>query len=447
MRRAFEEFLLLPTCIITGFLLLAVLSYALDQSQPAWLRPVRHLLEAHIFSEPQATADVLATVAGALATIVSITITLLLIALQQSASSLTHQIYDQFLRRRHNQFYFGFFVGLALYALVTLATVGPLNPVVGATLTMGLTVLALYLLIVLFYTTIDQMRPSAIIEAIHDHVLVARAQQQALLHRTRRGFRSDAPVRLEARAAHHGFVTAIDVDAIEAAATRAAGGTEVELRVSIGSFVAMGDVLATVRAHSDVASLGDVLERAIERSRDRDLRTDALNGIEEMETIAWTTISTAQSDPDPARIVICGLRDLLARWASAEAAGPAGNPAPVVYHDNVMGRLMDAFESLAVSASESMQHQTYGEILRALALMLERLPPPLQRRAQDIVLCSLSGLGEHILTAGLRDALEDVTTALRCNGFAEAADAVQQALTRLARSHGRLASRSTRAGT
>lgn len=447
MRRALDEFLLIPTCVIGAFLLLAALSFTLDQLQPQWLQFGRELLEAYAFSDPKATADVLATVAGALATIVSITITLLLIALQQSASSLTHQIYDQFLRRRYNQFYFGFFVGLSLYALLTLATVGPVNPVFGAALTFVLTATALYLLIVMFYTTIDQMRPSAIIEAIHDHTLLGRARQRTLVDKTRRSSRCNAPVRCTTRSAHHGFVTRIDIETIAAAAARCENEVEVELRVSIGSFVALGDVLATIRAHSerDAAALGKVVEHAVERSRDRDLRSDPLDGIEEMETIAWTTISSAQSDPDPALIAVCGLRDLLARWTSSEDAASGMEPAPVVYPDNVMARLMDAFESLAVSASESMQHQTYAEILRALTLMFARLPPALQRRTEEIILCSLSGLGDHILTAGLRDALDDTERMLRQSGCRESAEAVQEARAGLGRSIGRLASRGTRA--
>ena len=47
MRQAFREFLLLPTCIITGFLVLAALTYALDQSRAEWLEPVRGMLAAY----------------------------------------------------------------------------------------------------------------------------------------------------------------------------------------------------------------------------------------------------------------------------------------------------------------------------------------------------------------------------------------------------------------
>jgi uncharacterized membrane protein len=47
----------------------------------------------------------------------------MLVAIQQSASSLTAQVFDQFLRRRTNQFYFGFFVGLGAYSLLQTAAV------------------------------------------------------------------------------------------------------------------------------------------------------------------------------------------------------------------------------------------------------------------------------------------------------------------------------------
>jgi uncharacterized membrane protein len=90
-------------------------------------------LQTRIFADAKATSDLLGTIASSIITVTSITISVLLLAVQQAAGSLTHQVFDQFLRRRQNQFHFGFFVGLALYTLVTLATVGEsFNPVLGA---------------------------------------------------------------------------------------------------------------------------------------------------------------------------------------------------------------------------------------------------------------------------------------------------------------------------
>lgn len=160
----------------------------------------------------------------------------MLIALQQSASSLTHQVYDQFLRTWYNQVYFGVFVGLSLYALVTLASAGPLNPVFGGTVALLSTVLAPGLLLVLFYTTVNQMRPVVIIEAIHHHALLARKAQLELLRETRRFASLNASLRPPVHAVAHGFVTRIDVAAIKAAA-RACSEVEVVLKANLGTYV------------------------------------------------------------------------------------------------------------------------------------------------------------------------------------------------------------------
>ena len=446
IRHAFAEFLCVPTCIITGFLLLAAGTYLMDSSQAAWLEPARGALEAYMFADAEGTASLLSTVAGGLFTVTSITVTLLLIALQQAASALTHQVYDQFLRRRHNQFYFGFFVGLTLYALVTLATAGPINPAFGGAVTIVLTALALYMLLVLFYTTIDQMRPVVIIAAIHDHVLRARKVQRGLLRKTRRTSSCAAPLNVRVHAIKNGFVTRIDVDAIAAAAARAEAEVEVVLKVSVGTYVAFGEVLAEIKSHleADADAVGRVLHEAVRPKRQRDITLDPLDGIEELETIAWTTISTAQSDPDPGQLTIFILRDLLARWSNERDEGPAMRKLPIVYEDNVFARLMNAFESLAVSCAESMQHQNIAEILRSVDLTFDRLPEPQQRRAEDLLLRTLTALGDHVLTAELDGALVGLIATLKRAGRDKTAAAIETAHDRLARSIGKLGSRSTR---
>ncbi len=178
VRRAFSSFLAVPTALIVAFVLLALITYWLDQGKVSWLNGVRAFMEKHVFGDAEATGNLLGTIAGGVITITSITFSLLLLALQQAAGSLTHQVVDQFLRRRLNQIYFGFFTGLAFYALLTLATVDPpFNPVFGASVALLLTFFAFYILLPLIYSTISQMRPTQIIRVIHDHTL--RAHQPA----------------------------------------------------------------------------------------------------------------------------------------------------------------------------------------------------------------------------------------------------------------------------
>ncbi|WP_164093848.1 DUF2254 family protein, partial [Stenotrophomonas maltophilia] len=69
-----------------------------------------------------ALASLLATVASSIITVTSITFSLLLIAVQQGASALTAQVTDQFMARKTNQFYFGYFVGLSVFVLITLVS-------------------------------------------------------------------------------------------------------------------------------------------------------------------------------------------------------------------------------------------------------------------------------------------------------------------------------------
>jgi uncharacterized membrane protein len=124
IKRAYTEFLTLPTVVIGVFLLLAIVTSVLDAARLPSLRTARGFLESHFFSDGQATSDLLGAVATGLITLTSITISLLLIAVQQAAAAMSTQIFDQFMRRRINQFYFGFFVGLSLYALFILPATG-----------------------------------------------------------------------------------------------------------------------------------------------------------------------------------------------------------------------------------------------------------------------------------------------------------------------------------
>ena len=110
------------------------------------------------------------------------------------------------------------------------------------------------------------------------------------------------------------------------------------------------------------------------------------------------------------------MRDLLARWAEGDADQPDGAPLPVVYPDNVMPALFGALESLSVVASESMQHQTFAEIVRSVAVTFERLPGKHRHDAASLILRSLAGMGDHMLTTELERALDDVRNVIEASG-------------------------------
>ncbi len=109
-----------------------------------------------------------------------------------------------------------------------------------------------------------------------------------------------------------------------------------------------------------------------------------------------------------------------------------------------MACLLGAFESLAVVASEAMQHQTYAAIVRTFALTFDRLPLPEQQRAEQLLLRTIPGLGDHLLTTELDDALTALVQTLQQAERLDAAEAFRTARTALATSIGTLAARSTR---
>lgn len=434
-RRAFAEFLAIPTAIIAGFLGLAVLAYLLDEARTVWAGPNAGLLGSRLFSDPGASVDLLGTSASGIITVTSITFSLLLIAVQQGAASLTSEVLDQFLRRKTNQFYFGFFLGLALYCLVVLATITSTHtPTYGAALGLLMTIAALYMLILLIYTTVDQMRPAVIIEAIHDHTLAARQRQRPLLRDTRRLPRLDGATASPVIAESNGFLVRVDTARLAEATRDLEGRVEIRILPSIGDTVSFHDTIAEIRmpGGEDVAALRRSVLEALVLESQRDLDTDPSFGIDQLAIIGWTSASSAKSSSGAALQACWSLRDILARWTGPdeEASEP---PLPVVYPDNVPDRLLQAFESLLVVASESMQYQTTAEVYRALAAVLPRCPILMQAKVEALVLRSLAALGDHMPTQDLDAALSEVADALGDAGRAGSAEAVRVAQRKLPR--------------
>jgi uncharacterized membrane protein len=453
VRRSFADFLAVPSVTVLGFILLAVGTYMLDRHTVAWLEPTRHFLKGHLITDPDTTDALLGSIAGGVITVTSITFSLLLLAVQQSAAALTTQVLDQFLRRRLNQVYFGVFVGVSLFVLLTLATNDTrVTPVFGSAVALLVTLVAMVVLVLLLYTTLNQMRPDRIIGAIHDLTLAARLAQIPMLDRTRReAMVHAAPATLTLRARTNGYLAGLDIDRIGKAALAAPGEAEVVLLVALGDYVCYRDPVAEIAAPTPEAAhtIGEATHASLSLERQRNLHRDPGYGVSQLAVVGWTAISTAKSNPSPGRSAIRHLRDLLIRWVDETPAAERDHddrpaPVPVVYRDDVTKQALDVFESLLIVASESMQHQSAAELYHSIAVVLDRLPAPLQARAEDVVLRSLSALGDHVLARDLDDALREVTAALAKVHRAEAADKVERARRALASSIGVIGARGMR---
>lgn len=409
-RRAWREFLKLPTYVVLGVLVLAVISMILDSTRPGWLGPVRDGLSQYVGK--QAPSVVLQAVAQGIVTVTSITFSVLLIAVQQQAASMTPVVFDQFLRRKTNQLYLGMFVGLALYSYLVLATVDQKKPAIfGAAVALLLTVIALALLVLLVYSTVDQMRPSSVVQVIHDHAMNARARERSLFDRTRRHSEHGGPVKLTVTAQSQGFVTWFDLDRV-ARVLDPAPDAEVEMLVSVGDYVAYGDALAKVRDDDEkhVETIADELRGALRLERDRLIDADMTQGVEDIENIGWTAGSTAKQNPAAAVLAIRGLRDMLAHLAQElreREDRDVGEPLRIVYPDRDAERLLESLVSLALVSGESHQHRTYAEALRALGGEYAGLPERLRPRADEAIIRALDLQDKQFLrTAPISRALE-----------------------------------------
>jgi uncharacterized membrane protein len=430
LRRAYQEYLGVPSMIVAAFIVLGIGMVSLEQAQIPAVDRLRGTLSDLVFGDVDATRDILTSSAATLITITSITFTVLLLAVQQAASAMSTQIIDQFLRRPINQVLFGYFVGMSIYSLVILAAVrSDFSPVMSTALSFVFAGFALYFLAALVYITLTQMRSAIVVHAIHDETLKARQRWLPLLATTRRTPQLQATNEVSVLSRGDGYVDRVELATIRRALPSPCHDCEVVLRVRIGSYVAHGDEVARIRTSAgiDTPSLSEKVLRAIKLTRARDLDHDPAHGVEQIMNIGWTSISSAQHNPSAGAQAIHALRDLLALWSTAETPRADGTQAPIVYEDDLPILPLRAIESLAVAAVESRQHQSFGHALRAIGSMYGRLPPDLQMEVEAIVLRLISGLKNQVLTTELDEALEEVARMFERAGRRVVADAVRRA--------------------
>lgn len=370
--RQIRELLLVPALVILFFVVLTVLAIVADQTQavPA-LDPLRAAVASLIGKD--ASKTILQAVATGMVTVTSITLSVLLLAVQQTASNLSPVVFDHFLRRRQNQAFVGFFVGLILYAYVVEAAVSnSMPPILGAALAVLLTILAMAILLVLVWSTIAQMRPTNVLRRIKQRILQARDHELPLLQSTQRDSCSPHPERATVRASASGYVTALDVDLLR----DALGDSRAELilHVTLGQYTSYGDLLATVRDDTDehARHIADAVERALVLAGDRNSSDDATTGIDQIGNIAWTSASTAKHNPEIAMEALAQLKDVAARWCDDARRGRAAerDPLPIVYPDQDLDRVLDMLYSVLVATHESHQHHTAAQVVQTHADLL-----------------------------------------------------------------------------
>jgi len=430
MRIAFSEFLGIPVAIALGLILLGWLLYLLERVSPVWSQPTRALVMRYFFQTSEATRSTLDMVGASGLTTASIIITLLLLVLQQTAGNMGNMIYDQFLQRRTNQIYVGLVIGVTAMALSLGVTVSEsFNPVLGAAVVVILVIALVFLLLFLLYFTIEQMRPEEIINRIHQRTLTARTEQIRIMRRTRNEPELKDATVVEARSQAHGYVVDIHLDLLGECIRTLDSEAELVITSKIGTYVHYGECLAEAHARrrADARRLAGCVGQAFRLATMREMAHDPAFGLEQLEMMAWTEISSAKHNPETGMLVIYSLRDLLSRWAK-ENSDPEENPLPIVYPDRLPPGVIDTLESLAGVAADGKQHQNMIEILMTVERLLDDLPPDLQRRAEEMILRIMPTFKQFVLTHHLNAAMHALLARLETAGRQKTAAALRRTI-------------------
>ncbi|MDP9867880.1 MULTISPECIES: DUF2254 family protein [Streptosporangium] len=436
MRLSAAEFLLTPLLMVLGAVALAVGSVSADISSSEWPADVRAVF-LRLFPHDN-LVKMLSVIATGLVTVTTLTLSALLVAVSHTATSVAPVVFDQFLRRRANQAYFGYVAGCATYTYLVMAVSRPEWAGVGALLAVVLAAGALILLVFMGYLMIDQMRPTSVVRSIQELAYRARVRQMPLLARSRTGSLLEGEsVPVTTRAT--GYVIDISTARLESLLAGTGETVEVAFQVRIGDLLAYGDTVARIRGGSpgQRAHVAETVLTCVTIDRARNADVDPDYAIEQLGNVAWAATSTRQN-PDVALAAVGALRDLSARWAAAGVpdAGEYGGPLPVVYDDAVQRRIAAALIDLIVVSASSRQHQTCAVALSTLADILPQLP----ERDKDVAVRSLQralpATLSHVASVEMGRGLAKLRAALDAIGMEDMADQVREMGPRLVRESG-----------
>ncbi|MFB9884675.1 DUF2254 family protein [Planobispora siamensis] len=435
-RLSVTEFLFTPLLMVLGSVALAVGAVLIDLSSPEWPAGLRETF-VRLFPHENLIST-LRVIATGLVTVTTLTLSALMVAISHTATTVAPVVFDQFLRRRANQAYFGYVAGCATYTYLVMAVMRPHWAGVGALLALVLAAGALVLLVFMGYAMIDQMRPTSVVRSIQELAFRARLRQLPLLARSRTRPRltgDSVPVTTQAT----GYVVDISTARLQELLAPTGEEVEVAFQVRIGDLLAYGDTVARIhggteqqRRHVADRVLGCV---TIDRIRNADVDPD--HAVEQLGNVAWAATSTRQN-PDVALASVGALRDLSARCAAAGVpdAEVYGGPLPVVYDDAMQRRIVAALVDLVVVSTSSRQHQTCAVALSTLAEIL----PQLDDRDRDVAVLSLQralpATLSHVASVEMGRGLARLRAAFDAIGREDMADQVRDMGPRLVRENG-----------
>lgn len=382
---------------------------------------------------PEGARAVLATVAGSLITVTSLTFSLTVVALQVASSQFTPRLMGTFLADRGNQAVLSVFLGTFTYTLAVLPSVrsesearGSFVPEVAVALGLALTLVSVAMLVYFIHHLTQQLRVESVLgEVQHDALKLIRG---ALPSRDESPEAADAPSvprdALRLRVQRAGYLQTVSLEGLRKVALD--HGMVVYLRPVVGTHLTVGSTLAWAwpcdAANGENAALDeDAVEELAHRLHDgihigneRTLQQDVAFSIRQLVDVAARALSPGINDPTTAVAALGAMStvlvELVGRRLEPKIATDDAGRVRVVVEQPTFG------EILALACD---QPRRYGraepavltEVLRMLTDLAEVTEDDGHR---DVIAAQVEATVTEAEEAGMTgDALDRVRTSAR----------------------------------
>ncbi|HLE01772.1 MAG TPA: DUF2254 domain-containing protein [Bdellovibrionota bacterium] len=314
-----SSFWFVPLFLTIGVVIVGMILLRFDRS--VWEFPAE---TRWVFGgSPEAARALLSVIAGSLITVVSVSFSITIVAIQQAATQYSPRVLRRFLQDRTNQWVLGIYVATFIYSLLVLREIRDQTsstdgfvPALSVTLVLFLAIISIGMIVFFINHIVQSIQVSTMLTGIRrefKHELdrtfakevdcTGDGPSPALLP-------SGPEISIEAQ--REGYVRSIDVERL-ARITRAAWISAVVATRSVGDYVFPGMVL--FRIYGD----GDLTDDELELIRDtfvvnssRSVRQDLLFAIRQIADVAIKALSPGINDPTTAEECITHLGGMVA---------------------------------------------------------------------------------------------------------------------------------------
>lgn len=307
-----ERFWFVPTAMVLGAALLALIVAEADRVLPEALR-------SGVPVNPESADDVLGIIAASTLTFVGVVFTISLVALQLASAQLSPRVIRTFVRARVTRLAFGTFLATYTFAMAALVVDGALQDedAQSRALTVAVVLVVASVVVFLVYVTATMrlMQVSRVIDVV---AVETRAAAAAVYPPEDRYLAVPPPDLVAAprtlvvpdvgRRSRRGVVLGVDRGRL---ARLASGhGCVIELLVPVGDFLSVGRPVVAVHGGNRVPDVDAVL-RCFHLGRARTLYQDPLFGVRQLVDVAAQALSPALNQPTTAVMVVEQLEDIL----------------------------------------------------------------------------------------------------------------------------------------